>query len=73
MDRAVVWAVAQEGVISSTFTIPLRWLFATPLPDKIERELGSPWANVREDARALLAAVSPSNTLAHFRAPDRSN
>jgi hypothetical protein len=58
VDRAVVWAVAQEGTISSTFSISLRWLFATPSREKIEWALESPWPNVREDARALLAALS---------------
>lgn len=58
VDQAVVWAVAKEGVTSSAFSIPLRWLFAAPSPEKIERQLESPWPHVREEARALLAAVS---------------
>lgn len=55
VDRAVVWAVATEGGISSAFSIPLRWLFAAPAPEKIEQQLDSPWPHVREEARALLA------------------
>jgi hypothetical protein len=58
VDRAVVWAVAREGVTSSAFSVPLRWLFAAPSREKIERALESPWPNVREEARTLLAAVS---------------
>jgi hypothetical protein len=62
VDRAVVWAVSREGVTSPAFSIPLRWLFAAPSREKIERELESPWAHVREEARALLADDSRSAT-----------
>ena len=58
VDRALVWAVAREGVTSSAFSIPLRWLFAAPSREKIEQALESPWDNVREETRVLLAAVS---------------
>ena len=60
VDRAVVWTVAREGATSSAFSMPLRWLFAAPAHEKIERQLESRWPHVREDARALLAVVKPS-------------
>lgn len=58
VDHAVVWAVAIDGATSPGFSLPLRWLFAAPSREKIERELESPWRSVREEARVLLAAVS---------------
>jgi hypothetical protein len=49
-----------SAIVVTRLSIPLRWLISAPSPEKIERALESSRPNVREEARALLAAGAGS-------------